>query len=595
MKTIYGKSIILLLTTVLCITTSCNDREFLKETPETQYTRDNIFTGSSQIESALTTCYFRVKNMFCPWANGQDLDLWRWSEGGGTDMFDVATIRFGDRNNDFSYVSASSNVYTNSYNRLYTLIADANMVIELAESDDYEWASEAARAYVIAQARFFRAFAYRNLGEVFGGVPIVTKIETIPRYDYVRTSREDTYKFAITEMEAVLNDLPVTTPVAGRLVRAAAQHNLCQLYLDLALIDVDASNSYTKALQYADDVIDGGTYSLMKDRFGTRASENPEFYYAQSAALSTPDHSYSSAGYPIEGNVYWDLFQEGNQDYQDGNMEAIWVAQSDFDAYQAESGTNGVMALMYPLYYGPVTRDQGGANFKGQWIDAGGFGIVYQQPTTYARDLVYEGKWNKDLRNSDAVLRRTILGNVPDTEYYGKPIPWSVLYRYDSPTAGGAYPWNDAAYTQLFPLSVKTAPDKYQSQGNSLQRLFRDDYLIRLPETILLRAEIKWRMGNNDGAVDDINMLRERAQCDYLVTAADMGLDLILDERARELIYEEARWNTLLRMGGEVVRDRISRFAYWKYPITREFDLFPIPQAVIDANKDVRMEQNKGW
>ena len=41
---------------------------------------------------------------------------------------------------------------------------------------------------------------------------------------------------------------------------------------------------------------------------------------------------------PVKGNVYWDLFQEGNQNYQEGNKEAIWVAQIDYDAYKAEDG-----------------------------------------------------------------------------------------------------------------------------------------------------------------------------------------------------------------------------------------------------------------
>ncbi len=451
------------------------------------------------------------------------------------------------------------------------------------------------KAYVVAQAKLFRAFAYRNLGELFGGVPLVTKVETTPRFDYVRSTREQTYQFAIDDLEAALNDLPVTHTQAGRIVRAAAQHNLCQLYLDLAVIGANTQASYAKALQYANDVIEGGTYGLMTERFGARADRNPEFYYAQSAALSTADHSYSSAGYPIAGNVYWDLFQEGNQDFQRGNKEAIWVAQCDFAAWQKEGGTRDLLGLMYPLHFGPVTRDQGGEHYKGQWIDAGGFGIVRSMPTPYARDGVYADKWGDDLRNSDAVLRRTVLGNVPASSMYGKKLSWDMLYRVESPTEGGAYPWNDAAYTQLFPLSVKINPDVFRTQGNSLQRIFRDEYMIRLPETILLRAEIKWRTGDSAGAAEDINKLRSRAQCGYLVTAADVGLDLILDERARELIYEESRWNTLMRMGGSVALDRIGRYAYWKYPLVRTFDLWPIPQAVIDVNKDAVMEQNEGW
>ena len=187
----------------------------------------------------------------------------------------------------------------------------------------------------MAQARFFRAFCYRNLGELYGGVPIVTEITTSPRYDFERTSRVQTYQFAIDEMEAILNDLPETTPTAGRLVRGAAQHNLCQLYLNKGITlegegnSGEAKSAYQKAISYGNDVIDGSIYSLMTERFGTRKEENPDFYFATSEAKQKEERLYSKAGYPIEGNVYWDLFQEGNQNYQSGNKEALWVAQID--------------------------------------------------------------------------------------------------------------------------------------------------------------------------------------------------------------------------------------------------------------------------
>lgn len=123
--------------------------------------------------------------------------------------------------------------------------------------------------------------------------------------------------------------------------------------------------------------------------------------------------------------------------------------------------------------------------------------------------------------------------------------------------------------------------------------------MIRLPETILLRAEAKMRNGDNAGATADINLLRARAKCGYMVTAADVNVDLILDERARELVYEELRWNTLLRIGGTVAVDRIKKYAYWDEArtslATKKFNLWPIPQSTIDTNKDAIMEQNPGW
>jgi len=573
---------------------SCNDNAFLGENPETFYTIENIFTTSSQVEQVVTSCYAHVRLIYCPHENW-DLDWYAYRLGNGTDMYDVATIRLGNRFNDYSILNSQTKGFFCTYSAFYQLINIANTAIAAADLENIVWASESERARIVAEARFFRAFAYRNLGELFGGVPIVTDLTTEPRYDYTRSTRLETYQFAIDELEACLNDLPETTAEAGKLVRAAAQHNLCQLYIDKGVVlsedGGDVTSAYNKAVEYADAVINSGLYSLMTERFGTRSTEDPQFYYASSDAEQTEAHLYERAGYKIEGNVFWDLFQVGNQDYQLGNKEAIWVAQIDYEVYKKE----GAQGTIYSGYYCPVFRDQGGEYATGSMEDVGGLGTCAVQPTFYTRDLIYEDKWNTDLRNSDAVFRRTILGNVPGTDYYGKRLPWSLLYRED---ASGKK--NDVATTQLYPVSCKVGPDKYVGieDGENRSHLFRDDYLIRLPETILLRAEAKFRLGNKQSAADDINLLRDRAKCEYRVTAADIDLDLILDERARELVYEESRWNTLLRMGGTVAIDRIKKYSYWDYPRTtlnKTFNLWPIPQTVIDTNKDVKLEQNPGW
>ena len=78
----------------------------------------------------------------------------------------------------------------------------------------------------------------------------------------------------------------------------------------------------------------------------------------------------------------------------------------------------------------------------------------------------------------------------------------------------------------------------------------------------------------------------------------DDNFNMILDERGRELMYEEHRWNTLLRMGGTIAVDRIKKYMLWddnRVTLTRNFNMFPIPQTVIDANIGNKIEQNPGW
>ncbi|WP_080903810.1 RagB/SusD family nutrient uptake outer membrane protein [Parabacteroides sp. Marseille-P3160] len=575
---------------------SCDDSAFLTENPETFYTVDNAFSTSEQVDQVLVGCYSHVRVMMC--MIEESVVSFAFRGGNGTDMYDVATIRRSNKFNDYSVLNASNTVFYTNYSHWYQLIAKANLAIYAAELPQISWASAESKAYALAQARFFRAFCYRNLGELYGGVPIVTEITTTPRYDFKRSTRVETYQYAIDEMEAILNDLPETTSSAGRLVKGAAQHNLCQLYIDkgVALEEEskasEAQTAYQKAISYGDALIDGSVYQLMTERFGSRKNENPDFYYANTEAEQTADRLYSVAGHTIQGNVYWDLFQEGNQNYQEGNKEAIWCAQIDYEAYKTEDNQS---MLQYSRVFGAVFRDPMSAHLGGALEDVGGRGIVQVMPTMYTRDIIYEGKWNDDMRNSEAVFRRLFLGNVKTSEYYGKIVPWSVIYRDGQGTDAV-----DAAKTQCFPISCKIATDKYTgiADGQNRSNLFRDEYLIRLPETILLRAEAKMRSGNKEGAANDINLLRKRAKCSYLVTASDVSVDLILDERARELVYEECRWNTLLRMGGTVAVDRIKKYAYWDDPratLTKNFNLWPIPQVVIDTNKDVPMVQNPGW
>lgn len=571
MKKLLLKNTAIALVTLFLVQGCKPDKEFLKEDPSTFYTVENAFSTSAQVDQVLISMYSQLRDL---WANPTEqgwIFVWR---GNGTDMYDVPSIRRGNTFNNYGNINPDNETFYDIYSTWYEMIAKANLAIAAAELPKITWSSEEEKAYAIAQARFFRAFAYRNLGELFGGVSIVTEVTEEPRYDFERATRAETYQFAIDELLAIESALPETTGEGGRLVRGAAQHNLCELYLALGIEleqqgGGDAQAAYTNAVSYGNKVIDGGIYSLMESRYGTRGEEE-------------------------QGNVYWDLFQEGNVNYQDGNRECIWALQIDYEAYRAEDGRS---KLPYSRTFGPVFRDGAKDHLTGTLEDVGGRGVAQVIPTMYTRDAVYAGKWASDMRNSDIVFRRIFMGNVASSPYYGQPVPWDVIYNGSSDEAT-----NMANRSLCYPVSCKIATDKYTglADGENRSNLFRDDYFIRLSETVLLRAEAKQRLGDKGGAAADINLLRKRAQCDYLVTAADMDDDfkLILDERARELVYEECRWNTLLRMGGNIAVERIREYAFWpeaKSTLTFDYNLWPIPQTIIDTNKDVEIAQNPGW
>ncbi len=125
--------------------------------------------------------------------------------------------------------------------------------------------------------------------------------------------------------------------------------------------------------------------------------------------------------------------------------------------------------------------------------------------------------------------------------------------------------------------------------------------LFRLAEFYLTYAEAVVRGGTGGtttDAVNYINLLRERAYGDMSgnITEGDLTLDLLIDERARELYWEGHRRTDLIRFG------RFTGGAYlwpWKggvkngTSISNHFSIFPIPATEIVANP--RIQQNPGY
>ena len=587
-KYIFG----ILFAALMLINVGCDDNAFLEEKPSTFYTIDNIFSTSEQVDQLLIAIYAHLRPLKVNSSENLYIHNFR---GRGTDMYDVGYLYSDQTFSNYSTINTVHETFYEVYRTWYQVVGMSNLALYASELPEITWASSADKAYAIAQAKFFRAFAYKILGELFGGVPIVTEITKTPRYDYERSTRVETYQFAIDDLLSIINDLPETTPAGGRIVRAAAQHNLSELYLAMGtqLADDGRTNeaqaAFASSINYANQVIDGGIYELIKARYGTRKDEQSFFFTVyQNGNASLPVDTVQAIP-----NYYWDMFQEGNVNYQAGNTECIWSTQINYNAYKAEDGQS---RLNYPRVFGPIFRDASTTGMTGTLEDVGGRGIGSVIITMYARDIIYEGVFADDMRNSESVFRRRFKGNINTSPYYLQVVPWDVMYESADPVT------NQNIQSEIWPVSCKIATDKFTglADGEVMSHLFREDYMIRLPETILLRAEAKQRSGDKTGAAADVNLLRDRAQCAYRVTAADMDdkFDMILDERARELVYEEWRWNTLLRMGGTIAVDRIRKYAFWPFTaatLTFNYNLWPIPQTVIDTNSDVVLPQNPGW
>lgn len=119
--------------------------------------------------------------------------------------------------------------------------------------------------------------------------------------------------------------------------------------------------------------------------------------------------------------------------------------------------------------------------------------------------------------------------------------------------------------------------------------------LFRLAEANLTFAEATLRAnGDKTAALNAINALRERSHASK-ITAADLTLDFILDEKAREFYFEAQRRTDLIRY------NKFTSGYTWDWKggtsegtsIPSYVTLYPIPTAQLTANSNLK--QNPGY
>ena len=118
--------------------------------------------------------------------------------------------------------------------------------------------------------------------------------------------------------------------------------------------------------------------------------------------------------------------------------------------------------------------------------------------------------------------------------------------------------------------------------------------IVRLAEMYMIRAEARFRTGNETGAQEDVNAIRQRANpaAEPVTATGDALLQEIINEKRVELMYEGHRLWDLMRWNMDIVRDDCtSPICTINYPNDRV--ILPIPQEEIFANPN--MSQNPGY
>ncbi|REG92835.1 RagB/SusD family nutrient uptake outer membrane protein [Algoriphagus antarcticus] len=583
---------ILLTGLIIAVTSGCNE-DWLEPKPLSFYSPENTYNEASGLWAALVACERNMRHEYT--GDGSPiLTEHIFSEV----AIEGTTDKSGPAQDMDLLITPDANLNSTNTNRIgwywyegYKGIKYANTVVSrIDEPQDYE--NEGERNHILATAYFHRSLRYYRLTQQFGDIPLILEEVIQPKLDFYSTERTVILKKMKEDLEWGEEWIPVVMD-RGRVPKGALQHLLIKINLALG--------EFQDALDVANRLIDSGPYALMTERFGV------------------------DAGDPTK-NVIWDLHRPENKSTV-RNTESILLVM---DRIDTDGNSSGIITMRnaVPFWGSNINTPAGNkgtsdrAGISIDQVTEFGRGIGRLRGTWYHQSMIWDDE--NDLRHapgnwmnmSDLVYNNPgISGSDP---YYGENLEFrndaGVVIVVDTIRSWFSWPH--------YKLYVPD-PNRPQPQGGNT-----DWYIFRLAESYLLRAETKYWLGDLAGAAADINAVRTRAGA-APYTAADITIGTVLDERARELYYEEPRKTELTRMArifamtgktpyngksyneadfsqNNFYYDRIMEVTdyYNKGVFTRHGDtytlspyhvLWPIPQNAINSNTKGHLNQNEGY
>lgn len=563
------KEIVYGLLITMTILISCNEKEVLKETPLDFYSPENSFITYKNFNAAVVQLHKLYRNMMFERASV--------SEYFPNIAYSFTELAYLQRDLGPGWNLSALLLPTNDryvlkalWQPAYKIIYSANVIIGRAD-ESLCTMNDDEKNLIKAEAMFFRALMYKYLANMYGGVPIILEEIKGAKRDFVRASRQEVYKQCAADLEFAVKYLPDIDEVdLTRINKLVANHLLAEIYITL--------QKWDDAIVTSSIVINSPKMGLMTERFGSMANK--------------------------EGDVYWDLFRMNNQTRDCGNTEGLWIVPFAFNVIGGGTGDRHGMFLPR-LWQLKVYNNDGSTctliPFPNDYYY--GRSGAHCDPSWYFKTTLWEKSgYDVDIRNSKYNIQRDFKVANPASDYYGKwliadNVPFAKTSFLDTManffpaiaklTHVGQTPLDLYNKNQTVPGSLTTI--------NQAGWVWRDRYVYRLAETYLLRAEAFLGKGDLESAANDINVIRNRAQAPE-ISPEDVDIDYILDERLRELHYEEFYLFTTNRLGKTV--ERASKLnPYPGGPITYKdyHNLWPIPFSEIEKNTGAVLEQNPGY
>lgn len=619
MNAIYSKTKFLLVAGLLLVSMSCKD-SFLDEKPKSTLTTDVYYKTEAGFEDLIRACYPLLRNIHQNRVlvlNGTDLfssqSGWNPSAVNGketpTSLYDVYDNRF----------NATLPELQSLWAMLYAEIARTNTAISRA--DGITTMAAALKDTRVSEAKFLRALCFFYAVQQWGDIPMPLAEITTPQKDFPRVASSEVYKQIIADLLECETKLPATASNYGRATKGAAQFLLAKVYLTRGWNFNNAlggtSADFDAALQYADKIID--VYPLAanyKDLFpkrsdnpltqytGAQNDKNAEIVFAvqyNSDVLTNktdPAFTQDAAG----GNDLHSKFGPSGEafigskgrtsDYNRGtgihqiNAATYRMFDPDIDTRYAHNFVSVGFALSAVKDYKPLPLSN--PNLKINF--AAGDTVLVNRPWNNPTTTLAERGVDLGGTKKYAVVNTYEYGGGYPIDNSGLNVQAPLMWKFWQP----GIPYGDAYGT--FNECVFRSAEAYLIATEAIVKGAKGGKLVTAEayyNKVLDRA-LGTKQGTEPKRAATPEDQKSLDAVSYRATAANISIDLILDERGRELMGEYGRWFDLKRTGKLV--ERVKKYNPWVkgQSITDKHNLRPIPQSEIDLSFP-KMTQNPGY
>lgn len=436
----------------------------------------------------------------------------------------------------------------------YPIVRELNVFLEKMPNSPI---SADIKKQRIAEARFLRAYAYFNMAKRYGGVPLITKAQTLdaPQAElYAKRDKEEViYNFIISEIDAIANDLKDGKYNAGRPTKyaalalksraamyAASIATWGQVQLDgvVGIPSEKAQQFWQSSYDASKSIISSGVFSLYNQIPNDKVANFRNIFLAKNNQEVIFAEEFNG---PSAKGSSWDFFNDpyGYQGWGAGGQCVAYLEM--VEEFENKDGSSGIIDRQ-KIANGHL------------WSIEELFGN--RDPRFRASILTQGGKWMGDtIQVYKGIIKED--GTITEDAYKGL-------------TGWGRSTWKDRPYAPPFfdlkhlDESLAIAPNTWTTKT--------DWILFRYAETLLNYAEAAFELGKPAEAIDAVNQIRTRAG---IVPLTSIDRQKIRHERKVELFAEGNRyWD--VRRWRTAVTDLSIPFSSIKFRLdytTRKFKL----------------------